>query len=247
MNLAEKWNIISNIWHSNSDLDFLYKNISSFKNKNICDIAAGNGFHSIDLKKQGLNVVALDGMAGNVSQIIKNMINANVEFPVIYSKWQNLKFLKELKFDIILCLGTSITYYDCWDEKVSTLKKLNWNEIVNILDNIKRITTKGGKIYFGISNYYLHNKKEKKIIFKTKTISGNKYQMNWKLFFDWEQREKFFFCTIKRNGSFYFNLELRSHLFTAEEFLKIAKKKFNDCKLLNINNNLYDNIIVCQN
>lgn len=134
-------------------------NILKEKNcSKILDVATGTGFHSLNLIRDGFNVVSIDGSI-NMLDIAKK--NADLMGLTLDSQKHDWRFIPESyfnRFDAIICLGNSFTHLNNEEERRIALK------------NFYATLKPGGFLLLDHRNY----EKIKKQI-STKNETGNVY------------------------------------------------------------------------
>ncbi len=76
----------------------------------ILDVAAGTGFHSIQLAKAGFDVTCVDGNAEMLAKAFENAKTRGMILPTVHADWRWLNRDVHGKFDAIVCLGNSFTH-----------------------------------------------------------------------------------------------------------------------------------------
>jgi len=76
----------------------------------VLDVAAGTGFHSVQLMKAGFNVFSADGSAEMLAKAFQNGMRHNVVLKTVHADWRWLNKDVHGKFDAIICLGNSFTH-----------------------------------------------------------------------------------------------------------------------------------------
>ena len=102
----------------------------------ILDAATGTGYHAVQLRKAGLDVLAADGAPEMVAKTAENAEALGVDLPVQQADWRTLSQDINGRFDAILCLGNAFTHLFSESERVAVLeefhKVLNPNGLVVI-------------------------------------------------------------------------------------------------------------------
>ncbi len=243
--LAQKWNIVSTIWHKSSEIDYLIDELGINQSCNLIDVACGNGFHVLELLKRGYHIDALDGDEGNIKILDYTAKELCLEVSAICGKWQNLPITLKPYYDKILCLGTSITYFESWDENITIKRDGMEDRLKDVIRKFKNIMCKDGQLVLGIADYYKWPSDQVTIQFDPKIIGGNTYKMTWQLDLDWKCGLKHFNCTIENNSNVESHIHLVSYLFDHAFLADICTSLFNDVKTINQPSNLKDILIVC--
>ncbi len=76
----------------------------------VLDVAAGTGFHSVQLLKAGFDVYSADGSAEMLAKAFENGVEHGVVLKTIHADWRELNRDVHGKFDAIICLGNSFTH-----------------------------------------------------------------------------------------------------------------------------------------
>jgi len=125
--------------HSKWELDSVLKSITDIGNKNILDLACGNGRVSIPLASISATVTAVDNAEGMLAKCRVNATEAGVDKKIefVHASASNLPFEDE-KFDVSLCLGLL-------EHLPSEIRELAVGELI-------RVTTRGGLIIITVNN-----------------------------------------------------------------------------------------------
>ncbi len=76
----------------------------------ILDVAAGTGFHSVQLLKAGFEVTSVDGSAEMLTKAFDNARDRGLILNTIHADWRWLNRDVHSKYDAIICLGNSFTH-----------------------------------------------------------------------------------------------------------------------------------------
>jgi len=246
--LADKWDLAASIWHGMEEENMLKKLIEHEfpKGASLLDAACGTGFHAICLKNAGFNLIASDFDENNIEILKHKLSNLEIDFPLKQLDWQNLQNEYNNEFDGVLCLGSSITYFESWDEDIS---ELQWNQskFEGIIKNLRKVLKNSGKLIIGVSRHYARHESGIIIKFIHKTIDSVRYTMEWSLNFDWEIRKKTWDCIINNNNGDNFSFKLISHLLDLNELMDICKKVFSNVRQQDIDSSFYDTFLICSN
>lgn len=95
-----------------SEAGFFHRLLNAYGVKTVIDVAAGTGFHSVVLAKDGFRVTTCDGAANMVEQTRRNARDHGIEFEdTCVVDWLNLKdHWGENRFDALICLGNAFTH-----------------------------------------------------------------------------------------------------------------------------------------
>jgi len=248
VSLANKWDIAAQIWHGDHErdliLDLLTKRLKG--GASVLDCACGTGFHAILLHYHGFVVTATDIDNENIEILKQKQKNQGINFTVQQVGWLNLPKNLNKTFDCVLCLGSSITYYESWNERVRTLSKDT--SIEDVLMSLKSMLAPDGKLVLGISRHYDKNINGTSVSFNPKNIDGHTYRMEWKLRYDWLKMFKVWECDIleQPSGNDY-SFSLISHLIDLNDLKNICVKNFKDVEFVDPDCSFYDMFLVCSN
>ena len=76
----------------------------------VLDVAAGTGFHSVQLLKNGFDVTSADGSAEMLAMAFQNAADHDLVLKTVHADWRWLNKDVHGKFDAIICLGNSFTH-----------------------------------------------------------------------------------------------------------------------------------------
>ena len=104
----------------------------------VLDVAAGTGFHSVQLLKAGFDVTSADGSAEMLGKAFENARQQGLVLNTVHADWRWLNKDVHGKFDAIICLGNSFTHLHDEQDRRRTLAEfyaaLKWDGIL-ILDH----------------------------------------------------------------------------------------------------------------
>ncbi|WP_426141956.1 class I SAM-dependent methyltransferase [Pseudomonas sp. DWP3-1-2] len=89
----------------------------------VIDVSTGSGFHAVQLRRAGFNVLACDGSATMVERARSNVKARNLEIPVVQCEWQDLDYRRLGTFDAVLCLGSSLCHVFDQGERQRVLRR----------------------------------------------------------------------------------------------------------------------------
>lgn len=89
----------------------------------VLDAATGTGYHAVQLRKAGFDVVAADGAANMVAKTDENARNLGIDLPVQQADWRTLSSDVSGRFDAILCLGNAYTHLFSESERIAVLEQ----------------------------------------------------------------------------------------------------------------------------
>jgi SAM-dependent methyltransferase len=100
----------------------------------VLDVAAGTGFHSIQLLKAGFDVTSADGSAEMLAKAFENGRRRDLVLNTVHTDWRWLNKDIHGKFDAIICLGNSFTHLFDEQDRRRTLAEfyaaLKWDGIL---------------------------------------------------------------------------------------------------------------------
>ncbi|WP_300543797.1 class I SAM-dependent methyltransferase [Maricaulis sp.] len=100
----------------------------------VLDVAAGTGFHSIQLLKAGFDVTSADGSAEMLAKAFENGRRRDLVLNTVHTDWRWLNKDVHGKFDAIICLGNSFTHLFDEQDRRRTLAEfyaaLKWDGIL---------------------------------------------------------------------------------------------------------------------
>lgn len=76
----------------------------------ILDVAAGTGFHSVRLWKEGFEVTSVDGSPAMLAKAFENGRKHDLILRTVQADWRWLNRDVHGKFDAVICLGNSFTH-----------------------------------------------------------------------------------------------------------------------------------------
>lgn len=248
VSLAKKWDIAAQIWHDDHEkaliLDLLTKRLK--EGASVLDCACGTGFHAILLHYKGFAVTATDIDNENIEILKQKQESMGINFNVQNAGWLALPENLKKTFDCVICLGSSITYYESWDERARTLSEDV--SIKDVLGSLKTMLVPDGKLVLGISRHYDKNINGASVLFNPKNIEGHTYRMEWKLRYDWSKMFKEWECNIleQPSGNDY-SFSLISHLIDLNDLMNICRESFNNVEFVDLDCSFYDVFLVCSN
>lgn len=92
------------------ELDFIIQYFNLTPDSNVLDIMCGYGRHSIGLARKGYRVTAVDNLSDYISDIQKTVAEENL--PVQYIRSDILAYTPSEKYDLAICMGNSINFFD---------------------------------------------------------------------------------------------------------------------------------------
>jgi SAM-dependent methyltransferase len=108
---VEKWDELID-WEGRaaSEGQFFIDMLKARGKHSVLDVAAGTGFHSVQLLKAGFDVMSVDGSAEMLSKAFDNARDRNLVLQTTVADWRWLNKDIRGKFDAVICLGNSFTH-----------------------------------------------------------------------------------------------------------------------------------------
>ncbi len=108
---VEKWDALID-WDARaaSEGDFFIRLLREIGAQRVLDVAAGTGFHSVQLLKAGFDVRSLDGSPNMLAKAFENAKRHGYILRAIHGDWRWLKRDVHGEYDAIVCLGNSFTH-----------------------------------------------------------------------------------------------------------------------------------------
>lgn len=221
LTLQDKWILASRIFHSEKNNQTFKKWFEvTYTNKDIriLDSSAGTGIDLRLIKELGYSNLFASEYSENEVKILKDNTCEFLSSDNIFTAdWNELsKGLGQEKFDLILCIGTSIPYYKSWDEINGSTVSFKEAELKKIIGNFSKHLSENGQIIFGLSRENYSERGYKKI-FPVKEIDNVKHKMDWTFEFDWDNRIRKWDCDIIRDDELNYSFKAESHLFNPDE------------------------------
>lgn len=108
---VEKWDDLID-WkaRAQSEGQFFIQQLKARDKESVLDVAAGTGFHSIQLLAAGFDVTSADGNAQMLVKAFENAKKRGLILKSVHADWRWLNRDIHGKFDAIICLGNSFTH-----------------------------------------------------------------------------------------------------------------------------------------
>ncbi|MCC5814160.1 MAG: class I SAM-dependent methyltransferase [Leptospira sp.] len=108
---VEKWDELID-WEARAKSEgrFFIDELKKRGKKKILDVAAGTGFHSVRLWKEGFEVTTVDGAPSMLAKAFQNGRKHDLILRTIQADWRWLNRDVHGKFDAVICLGNSFTH-----------------------------------------------------------------------------------------------------------------------------------------
>lgn len=140
---------------------------SRYRNARFHDASCGNGVQAVALKAHGYEISASDISEEMLRLTHAHAIDKKVELSTFKSAWSDIQQHVDHKFDIVLCVGNSISHTRNYSERFETLKRFyeilneggtllldtrNWDSLVDNGLSYKVLNKRnyGGKTYVPI-------------------------------------------------------------------------------------------------
>jgi len=108
---VDKWDeLIDWEGRAQSEGHFFIDLLKSHGKHKILDVAAGTGFHSVELMKAGFDVTSCDGSAEMLVKAFENGQQHDLILQTVQADWRWLNRDIQGKFDAVICLGNSFTH-----------------------------------------------------------------------------------------------------------------------------------------
>jgi 2-polyprenyl-3-methyl-5-hydroxy-6-metoxy-1,4-benzoquinol methylase len=92
------------------ETDFMLQYFNLQPGNKVLDLMCGYGRHAISLAKKGINVTAVDNLNEYINEIKETAAKGNL--PVTPIKADVIKYEAEEIFDLALCMGNSLCFFD---------------------------------------------------------------------------------------------------------------------------------------
>jgi len=108
---VEKWDdLIDWDLRAQSEGQFFIELLKARGKHKVLDVAAGTGFHSVQLLKAGFEVTSVDGNAAMLAKAFDNAKKRDLILKTIHADWRWLNREVHGKYDAVICLGNSFTH-----------------------------------------------------------------------------------------------------------------------------------------
>jgi 2-polyprenyl-3-methyl-5-hydroxy-6-metoxy-1,4-benzoquinol methylase len=121
--------VYKDIWKSfipeqltQKEVEFMLSYFQLKEGNKVLDLMCGYGRHAIALARKGMMVTAVDNLEAYINEIKKAAAEENLPIETIRSGV--LDFTSDGKFDLALCMGNSINFFDAYDT-IRLLKKIS--------------------------------------------------------------------------------------------------------------------------
>lgn len=108
---VDKWDDLID-WEARSkgEQKFFIKELKKRGKEKILDVAAGTGYHSVQLLHEGFQVWSADGSPTMLAKAFQNARRQDMLLTTIQADWRWLNRDVHSKFDAVICLGNSFTH-----------------------------------------------------------------------------------------------------------------------------------------
>lgn len=119
---VEKWDALID-WEKRAkgEGEFFIELLKKHKAKKVVDVAAGTGFHSVQLLHHGFKVFSVDGSPEMLAKAFENARKHGYILRTIHADWRWLNRDLHGKYDAIICLGNSFTHLFDENDRRKTL------------------------------------------------------------------------------------------------------------------------------
>lgn len=91
--------------------------------RSVIDVSTGSGFHAVQLKEAGFDVVATDGSSTMLTKARENFRQRGLQIESHYMDWQSLDPTVLGHFDAVVCLGSSLCHVFEAKARLTVLEK----------------------------------------------------------------------------------------------------------------------------
>ncbi|ONH50240.1 glycine/sarcosine N-methyltransferase [Pseudomonas cedrina] len=141
-NFVERWDELID-WEKRKagEGGFFEKLLRKHGVRSVIDVSTGSGFHAVQLKKAGFDVVATDGSSTMLTKARANFRKAGLDIKSHYRDWQSLDAQELGQFDAVVCLGSSLCHvFEAHDR-------------LNVLARFKALLKPGGLLVVDQRNF----------------------------------------------------------------------------------------------
>jgi len=111
LNFVDKWDELID-WDARSkgENEFFIKELKKRKKHKVLDVAAGTGYHTVQLMKAGFDVWTADGSPNMLAKAFENGRRHGLILKTMQADWRWLNRTISGRYDAIICLGNSFTH-----------------------------------------------------------------------------------------------------------------------------------------
>jgi glycine/sarcosine N-methyltransferase len=108
---VDKWDMLID-WEARAKSEgrFFIEKLKEHGVKTVLDVAAGTGFHSMQLLKAGFQVTSVDGSPMMLAKAFENARKSGHILRTVHGDWRWLNRDIHCQFDAVVCLGNSFTH-----------------------------------------------------------------------------------------------------------------------------------------
>jgi hypothetical protein len=226
MNLASKWDIVSRAYHTNAETEDLARLLHEFRATRIHDAACGTGFPVLDLAARGFpSCSASDAREDHTHLLALRKQERELQLPVQTARFTELAAHGIRDRDVVLCIGSSLTYCDSWTEDAVEVAPHN-EGVLTALEALRSAMTPGGLLVLGNSKLYEKARADAQIRFPRVKAADTGWDVSWDLRFDWGRSLKMWRCNLLGDNGAHEHIAMASHLFDAAALLGWCDRLF---------------------
>lgn len=123
-NFVERWDELID-WEKRKagEGGFFEKLLREHGVQSVIDVSTGSGFHAVQLKQAGFDVVATDGSSTMLTKARANFREHGLEIQSHYRDWLSLDPQDLGQFDAVVCLGSSLCHVFAAHDRLNVLEK----------------------------------------------------------------------------------------------------------------------------
>jgi cyclopropane fatty-acyl-phospholipid synthase-like methyltransferase len=103
-----------------AEVDYLVNSVGLEVGSSVLDLMCGYGRHTLSLARRGINVTALDNLVDYIIEIRETAEKENLPVTVLHE--DVIQFQSEDKYDLVICLGNSVSFFNEADSEKIFLK-----------------------------------------------------------------------------------------------------------------------------
>lgn len=222
---AELWGVAVRTLYSESDfgnelISFLKVN-NLTENSKMADVAAGEGFPALYMRKKGFAIDCFDLSDDQIALFRKNALRDNVDSQITKASWLELPRKTKKSYDFIMCRGNSFIYASGgWNSK-----RYNKREALHPYKNTLQIfyqrLSAGGLLFI---DKFKDNEVDHQTTLCPINVLGESYNLVFQTKLDFNKKERYatlFLSDGKRKKDSYPNL---TYALSEDELMKLAKE-----------------------
>jgi len=122
--VADRWDELID-WEKRAEGEgsFFVDRLREVGARRVIDVCAGSGFHAVQLRKAGFDVLACDGSPYMVERAKMNFKSHDVAIPIKQIEWLNLDSRLLGTYDAVVCLGSSLCHVFDQSTRSQVLKR----------------------------------------------------------------------------------------------------------------------------